>query len=66
MRSSHECAICATVAECDYTLVRWKVANGEMFAHDWRCVDRAACRERVTKAGHEWPVADPKFGEVRA
>lgn len=55
------CAICGHTDSRDlrYALAHWKVAPpGMAYEHVARCLDRDACRARVTAVGDVWPLVE--------
>ena len=56
-----QCTLCNNTDKRDlrYALVHWRDAPLGM-AYEWlpRCIDRAACRARLTSQGAEWPLVE--------
>ena len=55
------CRLCNNTDRRDlrYALVHWRDAPlGMAYEHVARCLDRAACRARLTSRGAEWPLTE--------
>jgi hypothetical protein len=54
------CEICGDRQTVRHAVVAWVQPVGGRYESIDRCVDVAACKERVAMNGDPWPVIDPK------